>query len=282
MESESTEKKTFPIIVVSDGTGRTAQQALDAALVQFPEAVVDVIIHREVSTQEEISQIVSDAYETQSFIVHTLVTDALREFMIRESHKNNVETVDLMGPLLLRLSNHFSDLPSQKPGLFNKLNKDYFQRIDAMQFAFNHDDGQRLDSLQQADIVLLGVSRTFKTPLSIYLAYKGWFTANVPIIMGMQPSPLLKELNPSRVFCLTTNASRLSELRRTRNERLGGSAGTYSEPNQVSKEINWANMFYDLHPGWTWITVTAKSVEEIASEILAIMAGRKIKKEKRE
>jgi regulator of PEP synthase PpsR (kinase-PPPase family) len=264
----------YQVIVVSDGTGRTAQQALDAALTQFPGMKVDVIVHADVSSPARVKKIVAAAGKTGSLIIHTLVTDALRELIIRESHNHNVETIDLMGPLLSRLSSQFIYEPSQQPGLYHKLNQEYFQRIDAMQFAFNHDDGQRTESIHEADIVLLGVSRTFKTPLCIYLAYKGWFAANVPVIMGMKLPEVLNSIDPAKVFCLTTNPSRLSELRKTRNERLGVNSGTYSEPEFVSKEINFAMRNYQLHPGWTLITVTAKSIEEIASEILAIMAGR--------
>jgi len=263
------------VLVVSDGTGRTAQQALNAALTQFPGIDIDVIVHSEVNSQNDIRGIVAEAMKSGALIVHTLVTDSLREFIIRESHTNNVETIDLMGPLLARLSSQFIHEPSQQPGLYNKLNKEYFQRIDSMQFAFNHDDGQRTESLNEADVILLGVSRTFKTPISIYLAYKGWFAANVPIIMGLNPPEVLHEIEPSKIFCLTTNASRLSELRKTRNIRLGGKIDNYSEPEYVTREINFANRFYDLHPSWTIVNVTGKSIEEIASEILAIMAGRK-------
>ncbi len=264
----------YQVIVVSDGTGRTARQALNAALTQFPGTEIEKIVHSDVRTQKKVIDIVAQAGKSGALIVHTLVTDTLRELIIRESHKNNVEAIDLMGPLLTRLSSLLIHEPAQKPGLYNKLNKEYFQRIDAMQFAFNHDDGQRTHSLTKADVVLLGVSRTFKTPLSIYLAYKGWFAANIPIIMGIHPPEILNELDPSKVFCLTTSANRLAELRRTRSERLGGDIGNYSEPEYVSKEINFANRYYQLHPEWTLIHVTSKSVEEIASEILAIMAGR--------
>jgi regulator of PEP synthase PpsR (kinase-PPPase family) len=265
----------YQVLVVSDGTGRTARQALNAALTQFPGIEIDVVVHSDVRSQQEIKKIVAKALKSKALIVHTLVTDSLREYIIRESHTNNVETTDLMGPLLTRLSSQFIHEPSQQPGLFNKLNKEYFQRIDSMQFAFNHDDGQRTESLNEADIILLGVSRTFKTPISIYLAYKGWFAANVPIIMGLNPPEVLNHIDSSKVFCLTTSASRLSELRKTRNVRLGGNVGNYSEPEYVSREINFANRFYNLHPSWTLVNVTSKSIEEIASEILAIMAGRK-------
>ncbi len=262
------------VLIVSDGTGRTARQALNAALTQFQGMYIDVIVYSDVREQPEIKKIVANARKSKALIVHTLVTDSLREFIIRESHSNNVETIDLMGPLLTRLSSQFIHEPSQQPGLYNKLNKEYFQRIDAMQFAFNHDDGQRTDSLNEADIILLGVSRTFKTPISIYLAYKGWFAANVPIIMGLIPPEILIQIDSSKIFCLTTNASRLSELRKTRNERLGGKIENYSEPEYVTREINFANRYYNLHTEWTLVSVTAKSIEEIASEILAIMAGR--------
>ena len=265
----------YQVFVVSDGTGRTARQALNAALTQFPGTEIDVVVFADIRTSGEVIEIAGKAQSAGALIVHTLVTDSLRELIIRECHKRNVETIDLMGPLLSRLSNQFIHEPSQQPGLYNKLNKDYFQRIDAMQFAFNHDDGQRTESLNEADIVLLGVSRTFKTPISIYLAYKGWFAANVPIIMNMTPPEILNQLDPSKIFCLTTSASRLSELRKTRNERLGGSIVNYSEPEYVTSEINFANQYYQRHPGWTHIYVTAKSIEEIASEILAIMSGRK-------
>jgi hypothetical protein len=270
----------YHILVVSDGTGRTARQALNAALTQFPGTEIEVAVHADVRSQQEIKKIVAKAQQTGALIVHTLVTDSLRELIIRESHSNNVETIDLMGPLLSGLSTRFIHQPTQQPGLYNKLNKDYFQRIDAMQFAFNHDDGQRTESLDKADVVLLGVSRTFKTPISIYLAYKGWFAANVPIIMGINPPEVLSRLDTAKVFCLTTNASRLSELRKTRNIRLGGNIENYSEPEYVTREINFANRYYQLHPEWTMISVTGKSVEEIASEILAIMSGRKNGQEK--
>lgn len=265
----------YQVLVISDGTGRTARQALNAALTQFPGIEIDVVVHSDVRSQKDIKEIVAAAGKSGALIVHTLVTDSLREFIIRESHAKNVETIDLMGPLLERLSSQFIHEPSQQPGLYNKLNKEYFQRIDSVQFAFNHDDGQRTESIDEADVILLGVSRTFKTPISIYLAYKGWFAANVPVIMGINPPEVLNQIDPSKIFCLTTNASRLSELRKTRNIRLGGNINNYSEPEYVTREINFANRFYNLHPDWTLVNVTAKSIEEIASEILAIMAGRK-------
>ena len=128
-----------------------------------------------------------EAAAAGAFIVHTLVSNEIREFMLHQGRIYNIETIDLMGPLLSRLSQQFALTPAQKPGLFRQLNEDYFRRIETMEFALNHDDGQRLNNIHKAEIVLVGVSRTFKTPLSVFLAFKQWYVANVPIVMEVEP-----------------------------------------------------------------------------------------------
>lgn len=173
----------YYIIVVSDGTGRTAQQALNAALTQFENAPVEIIVRSGVRTRMQVLEVVEEALKRKAFIAHTLVSNEMRSLMIETARKLNVETIDIMGPLLLRLSHQFANAPSEKPGLFHELNKDYFRRIEAMEYTFRHDDGQREHELDKADIILVGVSRTFKTPLSIYLAIKGWLVANVPVVL---------------------------------------------------------------------------------------------------
>ncbi len=260
----------FHIFVVSDGTGRTAQQALNAALMQFPEVAINFYRRPEIRTLDQVNNVVREAQSMRGFIIHTLVQDDIRHAMIREGRKNNVETIDLMGPLLSRLSHQFANAPSGKPGIFHHLNKEYFERIDAMQFAFQHDDGMRYHELDKAEIVLVGVSRTFKTPLSIYLAFKGWFVANIPIVFDVPPPRQLFEMPPDRVFCLNTNPHHLSTLRKFRTELLGQATGSYSDFEFVRKEILYAQRIYNTHPGWAKIRVTSKPIEEIASEILAI------------
>ena len=176
-----------------------------------------------------------------------------------------------MGPLLAQLSQQLAGSPSERPGLFHELNKAYFQRIDAMEFTLRHDDGQRVHELSKAEIVLLGVSRTFKTPLSIYLAFKGWFVANVPVVLGIDPPPELFELPPGRVFALTTEPNRLISLRRVRHAHLGRATGGYADPDQVRSELRYARQLCASHPDWPVITVTNKPIEEIASEILVFL-----------
>jgi regulator of PEP synthase PpsR (kinase-PPPase family) len=191
--------------------------------------------------------------------------------MINECRHQNVEQIDIMGPLLARLSHQVSITPSEKPGLFSQLNEDYFRRIETMEFAFNHDDGLRVDEIKKAEIVLIGVSRTFKTPLSIYLAFKGWFVSNIPIINEIDPPKILNEIEPKKVFCLTTDTHHLVLLRQARQNYLGDATGDYATVQYVKTELIYASRIYNRHPEWTIINVTNKPIEEIASEILLIV-----------
>jgi hypothetical protein len=263
-------KKAYTIYIVSDGSGRTAEQALSAALIQFSEIEVKLVKRAKVRTETKVHRVIREAKRDNAFIVHTLVTDKLRETMLRAGRRNNVDTIDLMGGLLSRLSQEFAISPAEKPGLFGQINKSYFRRVESMEFAFHHDDGQRVNELRKAEIVLIGVSRTFKTPLSIYLAFKEWFVANVPVILGEDLPPVIYKLPPSKVFCLDTNARELAELRRTRQSYLGGAAGNYDDIESVRVELMYARKLFSKNPKWTVINVTNKPIEEIASEILAL------------
>lgn len=261
------------IFVVSDGTGRTAEQALNAALAQFPDAEVEIIVRPRIRTAAQVQKAVREAAVAKGFIVHTIVRDAGRELLLRLGRENNVETIDLMGPLIARLSGTLATSPKERPGLFGRLDTSYFHRIETMEFAIRHDDGQRVEELKKAEIVLLGVSRTFKTPLSIYLAFKGWFVANIPILVDCDPPAILSKIPARRVFCLDTNARQLAELRRARSEYLKGAAEQYADPEYVRIELMRAREYFVRHPGWTTVNVTNKPIEEIASEILSLRSS---------
>lgn len=260
----------YHVFVVSDGTGATAEQVLNAALTQFRDADVRVERRPRVRTKEQVRGVVQEAAQVGGCIVHTLVLDELREAMVRIGRTHNVETIDLMGPLLARLSQQLSISPAEKPGLFHQLNEEYFRRIETMEFALRHDDGRRIRELRQAEIVLVGVSRTFKTPLSIYLAFKGWFVANVPIVLRTEPPPVLVTLPPGRAFGLTIDPVRLAELRRVRERHLGGTTGKYADPDFVRREVEYALSIFRRYQ-WPVVEVTDKPIEEIASEILALL-----------
>ncbi|MGD2143201.1 MAG: pyruvate, water dikinase regulatory protein [Anaerolineae bacterium] len=260
----------YHVLVVSDGSGATADQVLNAALTQFKGATVKIERRPMVRTKESVRQVVLEAAGVGGCIVHTLVLDELRHEMLRAGRLHNVETIDLMGPLLARLSQQLSTSPVETPGLFRQLNEEYFRRIETMEFALRHDDGRRAHEVGLAEIVLVGVSRTFKTPLSIYLAFKGWFVANVPIILGKTPHRTLFELPTGRVFGLTIDPNRLAELRGAREARWGAALGEYADPDFVRRETGYAHDIFCSHPGWPIVEVTDKPIEEIASEILAL------------
>ena len=261
----------YYVYAVSDGTGGTAARALQAALTQFETVSVKIERRPTVRSAEQIHEVVLEAAKQKGLIVHTLVSDELRAIMINECRLQNVDQIDIMGPLLVRLSHQVSITPINKPGLFSHLNEDYFRRIETMEFAFHHDDGLRTDELQKAEIILLGVSRTFKTPLSIYLAFKGWFVANIPIINNIEPPEILNQIDHKRIFCLSTDTHHLALLRKARQNYLGGATGDYATPEYVKNELIYARRFYNKHPSWTTIDVTNKPIEEIASEILLIV-----------
>ena len=256
------------VFVVSDGTGGTAKQAIRAALVQFEFTKVEIHIRPNVRSEQQVKEIILEAFLIQGLIIHTLVSKKLRHLILDQGRLYELRTIDLMGPLLAQLSSHFENTPSEKPGIYYKLNRAYFQRIEAVEFTLRHDDGQHVDELESADIVLLGVSRTFKTPLSVYMAHRGWRVANVPIVLNLPVPDIVFKLPPERIFCLTTISSRLAELRQARDKYLGGYTGSYSSRSHVHEELNYASRIYRTHPKWTTVEVTNKPIEEICSEIL--------------
>jgi regulator of PEP synthase PpsR (kinase-PPPase family) len=269
-ENPSDEERTaYQLFAVSDGTGGTAQRVIEAALMQFDRGV-EVQRFSEVRTVQQIREIVRHADSRRALIVHTLVSDDLRQAMFDECRRHHVHTLDLMGPLLERLSDVLGASPSARPGLY--VAEEYNRRIDAVDYAVRHDDGRRVHEIDRADIVLVGVSRTGKTPLSIYLAYRGWMVANVPIVPGIEPPEALLRLPPERVIGLTIDPKRLAVLRQQRVSRFGGALGDYADPRQVQKEVTRAQWTFAAR-GWREIDMTAKPIEEAAAEIVTLLGG---------
>jgi regulator of PEP synthase PpsR (kinase-PPPase family) len=257
------------VFIISDGTGRTAEQVLNAALMQFESSNVQTKIYPLVNTEKQIAAIMAEASLVKGLVVFTVVSGKLRDIIDRQGRLYAIETIDLIGPLLAHLSHHFSNLPSEKPGIYYELNKSYFKRIEAVEYTLRHDDGQRVEELDKAEIVILGVSRTVKTPVSIYLAHKGWMVANIPIVLGMEPPEILFKIPPDRVYCLTTLPNHLAELRKVREKHLGGNLGDYAKPAYIQKELEFANNIYRRQARWTKIDITNKPIEEISGEILS-------------
>lgn len=258
------------VFAVSDGTAHTAERVIRSALVQFEGADVDIERRAAVRSAAEVGAVVREASERRCLVVHTLVSDELRRVMASEARLQGVDALDLMGPVLERLATQLHLSPLQKPGLFEQIAEERNRAIEAVDFAFRHDDGQRVDEIERAEVVLVGVSRTMKTPTCLYLAYRGWFAANVPLVEGLNPPAPLLAVPASRVFCLVMGAQRLVELRRVRAEHMGAGRATYATSEQVRRELAHAASLCRLR-GWTHLDVTGKSVEEVAREIVMLL-----------
>ncbi len=259
------------VVAVSDATGGTAELVARAALAQFQTAKVDIRRFPNVRTVADIRRAIEAAVARRGIVIHTLVSDELRRAALREGRKRGVATIDLMGPLLLRLSDLLQASPQIQPGLFLRLREGSVHRMEAVEYSLKHDDGENPFGLDRADIVLVGASRTSKTPLSLYLSWKGWLVANVPVILNLPlPGPLMR-IDQSRIVGLVVAAERLVELRRARLEHPDAPLnGAYADPEQVRSELRYSRSLF-RKAAWPAIDMTSKSIEEAATEVLGLV-----------
>lgn len=261
----------YQIFAVSDATGATAELVVRAALAQFQVAEAEILRLPNIRTVGEVRHAIETAQASKGIIVHTLVSEELRQAVLREGRERGVETIDLIGPLLLRLSDLLRIPPLMQPGLFRQLGQEYLHRIEAIEYTVKHDDGQDPLGLDRADIVLVGISRTSKTPLSIYLAGKGWRVANVPVILNLPLPSRLTTIDQDRVVGLIVAVDRLVELRRARLDREHAPlAEAYAEMEEVRSELVYSRSVF-RKAGWPVIDMTSKSIEEAAGEVLALV-----------
>jgi len=258
------------ILVASDATGHTAEVVVRAALVQFRGAEVQIHLRAHIRTGEDVRETVREASRVGGLIVHTLVAQDMRSLMLTEARAQHVPTIDLLGPLLLRLEDLLALQPLARPGLFKDTDAEYRRRFDVMDFTVRHDDGQASHDLPQADVVLVGVSRTSKTPLSMFLAWRGVRVANVPVVQDLPLPDELARVPFPKVVGLTIKAERLLELRRSRLQQMETPPKfPYADARQVWAELEYARALCS-RAGWPVVDVTDKSLEEVAAEILVL------------
>jgi regulator of PEP synthase PpsR (kinase-PPPase family) len=260
------------VFVVSGGTGKTAERMARAALIQFENVPATLVRRENVRSLDEVRRIVAEARDRRALILHTLVAEDARREMLSEARLNGVDAVDMLGPVLDHLAEHLKLVPLGKPGLLAHSAAAKTREIEAVEFAFNHDDGRNVAELGRAELVLTGVSRTMKTPTTLYLAYRGWFAANVPLIAGINPPAELLSLPADRVFYLTMDIDRLAELRRVRADRDGISDQAYAAMEHVREELRFGQRLA-TRQGWRKINVSGKSVEEVSREIILLASG---------
>jgi regulator of PEP synthase PpsR (kinase-PPPase family) len=264
------------VFVVSDATGETAEKVVLAALSQFEPANVILTRHQDVRTEPQVAALIKEAAEKNALIVYTIISPKLRALLQRRAARQKVPAVDLMGALLMQMETHLNHTPLSQPGLIHRIDEDYFRRIDAVDFTVKHDDGQNPQTLHEADIVLVGISRTTKTPLSIYLAREGWKVANVPLVYGIAPPEELFEVDQRRIVGLTIDPQRLAQIRKVRLRHLpvkSGVAIEYADMDYVMKETAASKELFAQHPEWIVLDVTGRAVEELANEIVGRVIG---------
>ncbi len=268
--------QVFPAIVfvVSDSVGETAEFVVRAAASQFDHNNFEIRRMSYVDSSEAIKEIISAAKEVGGFIAYTLILPSLRETLREEAENLGVRAVDIMGPMMNAFEDVFNATPKLRPGLLHQLDDDYFRRVEAIEFAVKYDDGRDSRGLFRADVVLVGVSRTSKTPLSMYLAHKKMRVANIPLVPEVQPPSELYELPRARIIGLTIDGDELIQIRQERLRSLGlNSDASYASLKRIRDELHFAESIMQKL-GCPVIDVSRRAVEETASIILGIVRHR--------
>ncbi|MGI2326555.1 pyruvate, water dikinase regulatory protein [Planococcus sp. YIM B11945] len=263
------------LFVVSDSVGETGELVAKAAISQYLNADQNVVLKRfpYIDSIAHLQEIIKLAAEQQAFIVYTLVSKELREYIVSETSKRDVSAVDLMGPLLDALEKELKAAPLEEAGLVRKLDDDYFKKVEAIEFAVKYDDGRDPRGILMADIVLVGISRTSKTPLSQYLAHKRLKVANVPLVPEVDPPEELYQVDPAKCFGLVISPDKLNSIRKERLIALGlNDDANYARISRIHEEITHFEKVVGKI-GCEVIDVTNRAVEETANLILSKQKG---------
>ena len=263
---------TYQIYLISDSTGETLDRIFLAIKAQFKNINYKVHSYSFTRTENQILKILSDAENhTNSVILYTVVNNDLAKYLANISDDKKIPCFGILGDLILSFSKLLNQKASNLPSGQHVLNDEYYNRIEAIQFTMNHDDGNLIKEIDKSDIILLGVSRTSKTPTSIYLANKGFKTSNIPIVNNNSIPKILTE-NPkiSCIIGLNTEPERLVDLRKNRMNSLKETENkTYTNLDKIKKEVEQAKNTFKKYK-WPMIDVTRKSVEETAASVIKI------------
>ena len=264
-------RNTHQVYLISDSTGETLDRIFMALKAQFNNFNYDLNQFSFTRTENQISTILKDAKKQESpIILYTVVNSRLAKFLAEEANNKNIPCFGVLGDLILNFSKILNEKATHQPSAQHVLDEDYYKRIEAIQFTMNHDDGNNTENILESDIILVGVSRTSKTPTSIYLANKGLKTSNIPLVNDMSiPNDIVK----SKTLCvigLTSEAERLYDIRRNRlNSLKENEASDYTNLEKIRFEVEQSKKIFKINK-WPTIDVTRKSVEETAASIIKI------------
>ncbi|KGR90675.1 phosphotransferase [Ureibacillus massiliensis 4400831 = CIP 108448 = CCUG 49529] len=258
------------VFVVSDSVGETGEQVVKAAVTQFRPNFENTVIRKfpHINNIDHIEKIVELAKIQKAIIIFTLVEEKMRKKMMELCNQSGIVTFDLLGPMIRLFEDQTNQRPLEEPGLVHKLDDEYFKKIEAVEFAVKYDDGRDPRGILLADVVLVGVSRTSKTPLSQYLAHKRYKVANVPIVPEIDPPEELYQVDRKKCFGLVISPEKLNVIRKERLKALGLSDdATYAKQSRIEAELNHFQKIIE-QLGCDVIDVTNKAVEETANVII--------------
>lgn len=269
-------QKRGTIYIISDGTGETAATMIRAALVQYQDAEINIVRSKNVRTEAQVESVIADAFENHGIVIHTVVSPQLKQVIQEQAASKGLLSVDLIGPLLQTLDEYFGGQAAAKSvGILRMVDDRYFKRIEAIEYTVKHDDGKSLSHLSEADIILVGISRTSKTPLSIFLSHKGWKVANIPLVLNAPLPKELFEVDQRRIVGLLIDTDSLSKIRRNRLEKFGQDpGGEYARLSYIEKEIQYAQELFKQNRRWPVFNVTERALEETAAEIVRVISSR--------
>ena len=263
---------TYQIYLISDSTGETLDRVFLAIKAQFKNIEYDVKSYFFTRTENQVSKIMEEAKKNDNAIIlYTIVDTSLAKFLANKGDEKKIPCFSVLGNLIMNFSKLLNQKASHVPSGQHALNEEYYERIEAIQFTMAHDDGNLVEDINKADLILLGVSRTSKTPTSIYLANRGYKTLNIPLVNEQSiPESLKKNPKLSCVVGLTTEPQRLVDIRKNRMNALKEKENTnYTDIRKIEKEISEAKKTFTKYK-WPTIDVTRKSVEETAASIIKI------------
>lgn len=261
----------FHVHLVSDSTGETLNAMARAVCARFENVLPIEHYYALVRSPRQVERALAEIEDAPGMVMHTIVDDSLRAALEEGCRRLDMPCIAALDPLVSSLSRYLGAALTRRVGVQHVLDTDYFNRMDALNYAIGHDDGQGGQELEQADVVLVGVSRTSKTPTCIYLAHRGVRAANVPLVPGREPPQALKGLNSALVVGLTISPDRLIQIRRNRLLSLKESRDTsYTDIEAVREEVVRARRLYERQ-GWPVIDVTRRSVEETAAAVLNLL-----------
>ncbi len=268
-------KQGFQMIyVASCGEGINAFNLVESTLVQFPDSEITVVKVPHIRTENQVDELIEKVKDIESLIVHTIVNRNLRQYITRRGIENSIVTIDLMGPIISKIQAFLNLEPLEQPGLYRKIHQVDLQQVSAFDFALAHDDGLNPETLNQAEIVLVGLSRAGKTPLSMYMSVMGWKVANIPYVPGVTMPATLQDVDRRRIIALNINVNQLLAHRKMRQESLGASdLYSYASRQEIEKEIKAAQKYY-ISKGFSMIDVSNKPIETSSEEIIEMIMRR--------